>query len=45
MFTDENGNCESMSEGEYEALEQVAISKEAALDDDDLDEAQPLGVA
>jgi hypothetical protein len=26
MFTDENGNCESMSEDEYEALAQVALT-------------------
>ena len=33
MLTDENGDTHSMSEGEYEALQQVAITKQAATTD------------
>ena len=33
MLTDENGDTHSMSEGEYEALQQVAITEQAATMD------------
>ena len=37
MLTDENGDTISVSDGEYEALQQVAITEEAArLDEQEL---------